>query len=308
MMERTGRRTVPQIYIGDAHVGGFDDLVALERAGKLDPLLACRRKARPGPFGQTPARRSCRRVKLRVFLSFARTFQHGRPTERRSGRHGSAPAADAAPQPGIRDRAHLHQGPVAREPGRAAVVPAHRAAEVEVGLRTRSEQIGEDVYECVLTLTVTATVGDKTLFLVEASQAGMFTIRGIPADEMQPVLMIACPNVLFPYARETIADATMRAGFPPMHLAPINFEVLYQQQLAQMQQRFPRSRTDAAMAPRRRALQPRASPPPSSSRRPRRSRPSTARRSRRPRCCTTRRRRRRGRCSSTAATFRSRWS
>jgi preprotein translocase subunit SecB len=107
--------------------------------------------------------------------------------------------------------------------------------QVEVGMRTRGEKIGPDTYEYVLTLTVTATVGGKTLFLVETSQAGIFAIRGIPPDQLQPVMAINCPNVLFPYARETIADATMRAGFPPVHLAPINFEMLYQEQLAQQQ-------------------------------------------------------------------------
>ena len=108
--------------------------------------------------------------------------------------------------------------------------------QVEVGLRTRGEQIEPDIYECVLTVTLTAKVGDKTLFLVEASQAGIFTIRGIPAEHMQAITAINCPTVLFPYVRETLADAVTRAGFPPVHLAPINFEALYQQQLAQMQQ------------------------------------------------------------------------
>src|SRR5512137_606296 len=107
--------------------------------------------------------------------------------------------------------------------------------QVEVGLRTRGEQIQPDVYECVLTITLTAKAADKTLFLVEASQAGIFTFRGVPAEQMQPVIAINCPTVLFPYVRETLADAVTRAGFPPVHLAPINFEVLYQQQLAQMQ-------------------------------------------------------------------------
>jgi len=68
---------------------------------------------------------------------------------------------------------------------------------------------------------------------IEAAQAGVFAVRGVPPNQLQQVLAIHCPTVLFPYARETIADATMRAGFPPVHLAPINFEALYQQQLAQ---------------------------------------------------------------------------
>ncbi|HSQ79611.1 MAG TPA: protein-export chaperone SecB [Casimicrobiaceae bacterium] len=118
-------------------------------------------------------------------------------------------------------------------PGSPQSFQMNEAPQIEVGLRTRAEQIAPDVYECVLTLTVTARASDKTVFLVEASQAGVFGIRGIAPDHLQPVLAIHCPTVLFPYARETIADATMRAGFPPVHLAPINFDVLYQQQLAQ---------------------------------------------------------------------------
>ena len=110
---------------------------------------------------------------------------------------------------------------------------------VEIGLRTRTDQLDTDVYESVLTVTVTARSGDKTLFLVEVAQAGIFTIRGVPQNQLQPVIAIHCPTVLFPYVRETIADATTRAGYPPVHLAPINFEMLYQQQLAQMQQQAP---------------------------------------------------------------------
>jgi len=111
--------------------------------------------------------------------------------------------------------------------------------QVEVGLRTRGEQIEPDVYECVLTITLTAKTSERTLFLVEASQAGIFTIRGIPPEHLQPVIAINCPNVLFPDLRATLADAVGRAGFPPVHLAPINFDALYQQQLAQMQQPAP---------------------------------------------------------------------
>jgi preprotein translocase subunit SecB len=108
--------------------------------------------------------------------------------------------------------------------------------QVEVGLRSRGEQIEQDVYECVLTITVTAKVGDKILFLVEAAQGGVFQIKGVPQSDIQPIIGIHCPNVLFPYVRETIADAITRAGFPPVHLDPINFELLYQQQLANLSQ------------------------------------------------------------------------
>ena len=142
---------------------------------------------------------------------------------------GSAPAAGAAPQPGFAIERIYVKDLSLENPGAPQSFQISEPPSVELGLRMRSDQVGENVWECVLTLTVTATSGDKKIFLIEASQAGLFQIRGVPASEMQPVLMIACPNVLFPYARETIADATMRAGFPPVHLAPINFEVLYQQ-------------------------------------------------------------------------------
>lgn len=118
-------------------------------------------------------------------------------------------------------------------PGAPQSFMTQESPQLEVGLRTRGEQVEPDIYECVLTVTLTAKSGDKTLFLVEASQAGIFTIKGVPQDQLQPVLAIHCPTVLFPYARETLADAVARAGFPPVHLAPINFEMLYQQQLAQ---------------------------------------------------------------------------
>jgi preprotein translocase subunit SecB len=121
-------------------------------------------------------------------------------------------------------------------PGSPQSFSITEAPSVEVGLRTRGEQVQDNVYECVLTITVTAKSGDRTLFLVEAAQAGLFRIQGVPMADLQPVMAIHCPTVLFPYVRETIADAVTRAGFPPVHLDPINFEVLYQQQLASLQQ------------------------------------------------------------------------
>jgi len=118
-----------------------------------------------------------------------------------------------------------------------SLLQATEAPHVEVGLRTRGEQIEQNVYECVLTITVTAKTGEKTLFLVEVAQAGVFRIQGVSMADIQPIMGIHCPSVLFPYIRETIANAVIRAGFPPVHLDPINFAALYQQQLANLQQR-----------------------------------------------------------------------
>lgn len=120
-------------------------------------------------------------------------------------------------------------------PGSPQSFQLNEAPQVEIGLRTRTDVLAPDVYECVLTVTVTAKAGERTIFLVEASQAGIFTIKGVAQDRLQPVIAIHCPTVLFPYIRETIADATSRAGYPPVHLAPINFEALFAQQVAQMQ-------------------------------------------------------------------------
>jgi len=89
-------------------------------------------------------------------------------------------------------------------------------------------------------VTVTAKVGEKTMFLVEAASAGIFVVKNIPEQEMQPVLGIACPNILYPYVREVISDIVVRAGFPPVILAPVNFEAIYQAQAqAQLQQQQP---------------------------------------------------------------------
>jgi preprotein translocase subunit SecB len=106
---------------------------------------------------------------------------------------------------------------------------------VEVNLNSAGRQVQDGVYEVVLTVTITARIKEKTVFLVEAAQAGVFQIRNVPQQDMGPLLGIACPNTLFPYARETISTITARAGFQPVILAPMSFEGIYQQQLQQMQ-------------------------------------------------------------------------
>lgn len=110
------------------------------------------------------------------------------------------------------------------------------APQIDVQLHTTSGVVSEGVYETVLTVTITAKLQEKTMFLVEAVQAGIFQIRNVPAQEIDPVLGIACPNILFPYLREVVSDVVTRAGFPPVLLNPVNFEAIYQQQLQQKQQ------------------------------------------------------------------------
>ena len=102
--------------------------------------------------------------------------------------------------------------------------------EVGIELPNAAAAIGDGVFEAVITVTVTSKIEDKTVFLVEVAQAGIFQIRNIPEGDLEPVTMIGCPNILFPYAREAISDAVTRAGFQPVVLAPVNFEALYQAQ------------------------------------------------------------------------------
>ena len=86
---------------------------------------------------------------------------------------------------------------------------------------------------------MTAKVKDKVAFLVEGKQAGIFEARNIPADQMDPLLGIGCPNIVYPYLRSNIADVITRAGFPPVHLAEINFEVFYQQRRQALAEQLP---------------------------------------------------------------------
>ena len=107
---------------------------------------------------------------------------------------------------------------------------------VDVQLSTEARPVNEGHYEVVLSVTATATLKDKTVFLVEAKQSGVFQIRNLPQESLDLVLSITCPNILFPYARETVSDAITRSGFPPFLLAPVNFEALYQQRVQQQAQ------------------------------------------------------------------------
>ena len=118
-------------------------------------------------------------------------------------------------------------------PNAPQVFLEREAPQIEVQLRSEGSSVDEGLYEVVLNVTVTAKVGEKTMFLVEAGEAGIFQLRNIPAADLDPVLSIACPNILFPYARETISDLVVRAGFPPVLLSPVNFEAMYQQRMAQ---------------------------------------------------------------------------
>jgi len=105
--------------------------------------------------------------------------------------------------------------------------------EINMNLQTSSRSIGSDVYEVVLHITLTCKMGEKTAYLCEVQQAGIFGVRGFDEAEMGHMMGAYCPNVLFPYVREVISDLVTKGSFPQMVVSPVNFDALYQQQLQQ---------------------------------------------------------------------------
>ena len=120
------------------------------------------------------------------------------------------------------------------QPNSPAIFLEQDMPSVEVEVDVKADRLAESVFEVLVTGTVTAKVTDKVAFLIEAKQAGIFDIRNIPVEQIDPLVGIACPTILFPYLRSNIADAITRAGFPPIHLAEINFQALYEQRIAQL--------------------------------------------------------------------------
>jgi preprotein translocase subunit SecB len=99
--------------------------------------------------------------------------------------------------------------------------------QLEVQIGHQAAQFSDGLYDVVVTVTVTARAGEKTVFLAEVAQAGIFSVRGIAAQELEPLLAIGCPTILYPYAREAISDLVTRAGFPAVVLQPVSFEQMY---------------------------------------------------------------------------------
>lgn len=107
---------------------------------------------------------------------------------------------------------------------------------VDFNLGTNVESLEDNLFEVSLTVTVTVKTADSTAYLVEATQAGIFTLAGFSEQEIGPMLGSFCPNILFPYAREVVSDLVSKGGFPQLLLAPVNFDALYAQHLQQSQQ------------------------------------------------------------------------
>lgn len=108
------------------------------------------------------------------------------------------------------------------------------APQVEVGINVGGQRLAETVFESTVTATVTTRINDKVMYLVEATQAGIFELANIPPEQMDPLLGIVCPTMLYPYLRASVADAITRTSLPALHLAEVNFQALYEQRLAEL--------------------------------------------------------------------------
>ncbi|MBL8303132.1 MAG: protein-export chaperone SecB [Ideonella sp.] len=119
------------------------------------------------------------------------------------------------------------------QPNSPQILLEQTQPQVEINLGLGAESVGEGMFEVTVTATVTTKLGEKVLFLVEAKQAGIFEIRNIPDDQLQPIIGIACPNIIYPYLRAIVSDICTRAGFPPVILTEMNFQAMYEAQQAQ---------------------------------------------------------------------------
>jgi len=115
------------------------------------------------------------------------------------------------------------------QPNSPAIFLEQEGPTIEVQVNVEAQRLSEENFEVMVIATITAKVKDKVAFLVEGKQAGIFEIHNVPAEQMDPLLGIACPSIVFPYLRANLADAISRAGFQPIHLAEINFQALYEQ-------------------------------------------------------------------------------
>ena len=116
------------------------------------------------------------------------------------------------------------------QPNSPAILLEQESPTVDIQLGVNANPVAEGVFEVTVTATVQTKIKDKTVFLAEVMQAGIFEIRNLPAEQMSQIMGIACPQIVYPYLRGNVADLIQRAGVPPVHLSEINFQAMYEQQ------------------------------------------------------------------------------
>lgn len=119
------------------------------------------------------------------------------------------------------------------QPNSPQILLEQEQPQVDINLSLEAQPVAEGLFEVCVTATVHTKIKEKTLFLVEGKQAGIFEIRNLPEEQMNPVIGIACPQIVYPYLRANVADLITRAGFPPVQLAEVNFQAMYEAQQAQ---------------------------------------------------------------------------
>lgn len=119
------------------------------------------------------------------------------------------------------------------QPNAPQILLEQAQPQVDIKLALSAEPVAEGLFEVSVTATVTTTVQDKTLFLIEAKQAGIFEIRNVPQEQLEGILAIVCPQMIYPYLRAIVSDVCTRAGFPPVLLTEVNFQAMFEAQQAQ---------------------------------------------------------------------------
>jgi preprotein translocase subunit SecB len=120
------------------------------------------------------------------------------------------------------------------QPNSPAILLEQEQPAVDIQLGVEASQVADGVYEVCVTATVTTKIKDRTVFLCEVKQGGIFEVRNIETDQMNGILGMACPQIIYPYLRANVADLITRGGFPPVHLTEINFQAMYEQQQAEL--------------------------------------------------------------------------
>ncbi|MEN9780904.1 MAG: protein-export chaperone SecB [Pseudomonadota bacterium] len=148
--------------------------------------------------------------------------------------------ADESQQPVFQiQRVYLKEASL-EQPNSPAILLEQQQPTVDIQLGVEASNVAEGIFEVCVTATVHTKIDDRTVFLVEVKQGGIFEIRNLPQDQMGPIMGIACPQIVYPYLRGNVADVITRAGFPPVHMSEINFQAMYEQQQAQAQADAPR--------------------------------------------------------------------
>ncbi|MEQ1488697.1 MAG: protein-export chaperone SecB [Methylotenera sp.] len=147
--------------------------------------------------------------------------------------NAAANSNDEAQQPGFSIEKVYVKDASLEIPNAPQIFTDRAQPQVGIELSNSAQALEEGLFEVALKVTVTSKIADKTVFLVEITQAGIFQIRNVPEENLEMIIGITCPNILFPYAREAVSDLVVRAGFMPVLLNPINFEALFAQQKQQ---------------------------------------------------------------------------